>query len=264
MPSGCSIEVLGSGTSVGVPTIGCHCRVCTSDDPRDRRLRPSVLVRYREAGILRHIVIDTTPDFRQQALRAGLERVDAVLYTHDHADHIMGLDDIRPFNYGRSDRIPVYGSPGTLKSLQRVFPYGFSGEGSHAGGVPRLDAISVSEDPIRLFGMDFQPVRVDHGPKKILGYRFGNAAYVTDQTGFPLESLPQLQGLDVLFLGALRHVPHPMHSTVAEALNWVEVLQPARAFFTHICHELPHSDTVSQLPSGVTLAYDGLQIEVEG
>ena len=262
---GCDIEVLGSGTSVGVPTIGCHCKVCTSDDPRDRRLRPSVAVRfYDEDLVQRIIVIDTSPDFRQQALRAKLERVDAVIYTHDHADHIMGLDDIRPFNYGRPDRIPVYASPGTLQSLRRVFPYGFAGEGTHPGGVPRLDAKPISTEPIDLFGMQFQPVKVNHGPKKILGYRFGRAAYVTDQTGFPPESLPQLQDLDVLFLGALRHIPHPMHSTVEQALELVELLRPNRAFFTHVCHELSHRETTRQLPSGVSLAYDGLRIEVEG
>lgn len=262
--AGCEIEVLGSGTSVGVPTIGCHCRVCTSDDPRDRRLRPSVLIRFYDEETQRAVVIDTSPDFRQQALRAKLERVDAVIYTHDHADHIMGLDDIRPFNYGRPDRIPVYASPSTLRSLRRVFPYAFAGEGTHPGGVPRLEAKPVGTDPINLFGTVFQPVQVDHGPKEILGYRFGRAAYVTDQTGFPPESLAQLRDLDVLFLGALRHLPHPMHSTVEQALELVDILRPNRAFFTHVCHELSHKETIRQLPSGVSLAYDGLRIEVEG
>ncbi len=264
MPSSCCIEVLGSGTSVGVPTIGCHCRVCESTDPRDRRLRPSVLIRFDGDGIERCVVVDTSPDFRAQALNSGLARLDAVLYTHDHADHIMGLDDIRPFNYGRKERIPVYASNDTLKSLKRVFPYGFSGEGSHAGGVPRLDGIAIEDSPIELFGTRFQPFPVDHGPKRILGFRFGRAAYVTDQTGFPNESLAQLEDLDVLFLGALRHQPHPMHSTVEQALAWVERIRPNRAFFTHICHELPHEETNRELPDGVSLAYDGLRIAVEG
>ena len=262
--AGCDIEVLGSGTSVGVPTIGCHCRVCTSDDPRDRRLRPSVVVRFRAKGVSRSVVIDTSPDFRQQVLRAKLERVDAVLYTHDHADHIMGLDDIRPFNYGRPDRIPVYASESTLRSLRRVFPYGFAGEGAHPGGVPRLEARPAGAGPIDLFGMEFQPVEVDHGPKRILGYRFGRAAYITDQTGLPPESLMHLQDLDVLFLGALRHLPHPMHSTVEQALELVRLLRPNRAFLTHVCHELLHEETARQLPRGVSLAYDGLRVEVEG
>ena len=249
---------------MGVPTIGCGCRVCTSEDPRDTRLRPSVLIRFDAGGVERNVVVDTTPDFRQQALTAQLRRLDAVLYTHDHADHIMGLDDIRPFNYRRRDRIPVYASKSTLKSLRRVFPYGFAGEGSHPGGVPRLAACAVGQDPIRLFGMDFQPFAVHHGHKRILGYRFGRAAYVTDQTGFPRESLPWLEDLDVLFLGALRHEPHPMHSTVEQSLAWVERLRPARAFFTHICHALPHEETNRRLPEGVSLAYDGLEITVRG
>ncbi len=265
MPTGCSIEVLGSGTSVGIPTIGCRCRVCNSDDPRDRRLRPSVLVRFVSDGTERNVVIDTSPDFRQQALSANLRRLDAILYTHDHADHIMGLDDVRPFNYGRRDRIPVYASQSTMKSLLRVFPYGFAGESPHRGGVPRLDGRTVADNsPIDLFGMRFQPFTVYHGPKRILGFRFGRAAYVTDQTGFPPESLLWLDDLDVLFLGALRHVPHPMHSTVEEALAWVEQLRPRRTFLTHMCHELPHDETNRRLPDGVSLAYDGLKIAVNG
>lgn len=264
MQSGCTIEVLGSGTSTGVPTIGCDCSVCTSSDPRDRRLRPSVLIRFQAGGAERNVLVDTTPDFRQQALSAGFRRLDAVLYTHDHADHIMGLDDIRPFNYGRADRIPVYAAPSTLASLRRVFPYAFAGEGTHPGGVPRLDGRTIEGGPIDLFGIRFQPFGVHHGPKPILGFRFGKAAYVTDQTDFPESSIPYLEGLDVLFLGALRHHPHPMHSTVAQALAWVERLRPAQAFFTHICHELPHEETCRQLPENVWLAYDGLRISVEG
>ena len=249
---------------MGIPTIGCRCPVCLSEDPRDRRLRPSVLIRFDAGDAERNVIVDTSPDFRQQALSAGLRRLDAVLYTHDHADHIMGLDDIRPFNYGREDRIPVYASRATLRSLLRVFPYGFSGEATHRGGVPRLDAFEVDGGPIEIFGMKFQPFEVRHGHKTILGYRFGRAAYVTDQTGFPEASLRWLRDLDVLFLGALRHKPHPMHSTLAESLAWVDRLRPERAFFTHMCHDLPHEETNRQLPQGVALAHDGLKIEVRG
>jgi len=269
MPENVTITVLGSGTSVGVPTIGCPCAVCHSDDPRDKRLRPSVVVGYKSDGIARNVLIDTTPDLRQQALTAGLKSLDAILYTHDHADHVMGLDDIRPFNYRREERLPVYASRETLKSLHRVFPYAFSGESSHPGGVPRLESNEIdspmfSGGGIDLFGLQFKPVKVHHGPKKIVGFRFGNAAYITDQTGFPDESLPFLEDLDVLFLDALRHIPHPMHSTVEQALGWVERLRPRRAFFTHICHDLGHQETSANLPDGVALAYDGLQIRVEG
>lgn len=264
MPTGCKIEVLGSGTSVGVPTIGCYCRVCTSDRPEDRRLRSSVLIRFERGGRERAVLVDTTPDLRQQALTAGLTRLDAVLYTHDHADHIMGLDDLRPFNYGREEPIPLYAAADTLRSLRRVFPYGFSGEATHPGGVPRLAAHEIGDAPFDLFGMRFQPFLVYHGSKRILGFRFGRAAYVTDQTGFPDESLRWLQGLDVLFLGALRHEPHPMHSTVEQSLAWVQRLKPSRAFFTHICHELSHEETNRALPDGVSLAYDGLRVAVNG
>ena len=259
-----TIKVLGSGTSVGVPTIGCNCQVCTSKDPHDCRLRPSVLISYQEKGTLRNILVDTSPDFRQQALNTGFSSLDGVFYTHDHADHIMGLDDIRPFNYGKQERIPIYASRSTLNSLKRVFPYGFTGESAHSGGVPRLETHEINTEPINLFGLEFQPFRVHHGPKNILGFRFGKAAYVTDQTGFPDESMPRLQDLEVLFLGALRHLPHPMHSTVEEALAWVELLKPTRAYFTHISHDLSHQRTSEALPPGVWLAYDGLSIPVKG
>ncbi len=269
MPTNVTITVLGSGTSVGVPTIGCPCAVCHSDDPRDKRLRPSVVVGYESEGTARNVLIDTTPDLRQQALAAGLKSLDAILYTHDHADHVMGLDDIRPFNYHREERLPIYAAKETLKSLQRVFPYAFAAEYTHAGSVPRLesneiDSAMFSGDGIDLHGLRFKPVKVHHGPKKIVGFRFGNAAYITDQTGFPDESLPVLEDLDVLFLDALRHIPHPMHSTIEQALRWVERLRPRRAFFTHICHDLAHEETDANLPAGVCLAYDGLKIVVEG
>ena len=266
MPSDIPIEirVLGSGTSVGVPTIGCSCAVCHSDDPRDRRLRPSILVSFEAQGRQRNVVIDTTPDFRHQALQAGVSWLDAILYTHSHADHIMGLDDIRPFNYGRAERLPAYGDASTLEALKRVFPYAFEEMDTHPGGLPRVDAMELTSDPVDIFGLDFQPVPVMHGSRTITAYRFGNAAYITDNSDIPDEALPHLEGLDVLFLDALRRIPHPSHSTVDQALEWVEKLKPRRAFFTHICHDLPHAETTAELPEGVELAYDGLVIETSG
>ncbi len=252
-----SITVLGSGTSVGVPTIGCRCAVCQSDDPRDKRLRPSVYIKYGEHGVL----IDTTPDFRQQALRAGMDRLDAILFTHSHADHIMGLDDVRPFNFKQGGVIPIYGSEETMGSIQQCFHYIFSNRKTESS-VPRLAVHTFNGGPIDLFGLEFRPVRLCHGKGTVYGFRFGGAAYLTDHSDIPEESMDLLRGLDVLFLDALRHRPHPTHSTVERSLESVERLAPRRAFFTHICHDLPHAKTEEQLPSHVRLAYDGLEIEL--
>jgi phosphoribosyl 1,2-cyclic phosphate phosphodiesterase len=251
------ITVLGSGTSAGVPTIGCGCEVCASLDPRDNRLRPSILIRYAGHAVL----VDTSPDFRVQALRAHIERIDAILYTHAHADHVLGLDDVRPFNYKQRSSIPIYGTADTLEAIQRVFRYAFD-SGPRESAVPRIDLHTLDGSPFDLFGLDFIPVPLLHGSSTVLGFRFGHAAYLTDHSDIPEASKAKLQSLDVLFLDALRHRPHPTHSTVARALEWVEELQPRRAFFTHICHDLPHAATEATFPPHVRLAYDGLEIEV--
>jgi phosphoribosyl 1,2-cyclic phosphate phosphodiesterase len=258
--AGCvKITVLGSGTSVGVPTIGCRCAVCLSSDPRDNRLRPSVLVSAGE----RNILIDTTPDLRQQALRAGITHIDAVVFTHAHADHILGLDDIRPFNFRQKTPIPIFGSQETVDALRRVFEYIFS-DRKHESSVPRLEARVIDGRPFDLFGLEFIPVALKHGRALVYGYRFGRAAYLTDHSAIPPESMEKLRGLDVLFLDALRHKPHPTHTTVERAVRYVEELRPSRAFFTHICHDLPHQATEQALPAHVRLAYDGLEIVVGG
>lgn len=257
-PSKIHITVLGSGTSAGVPTIGCSCDVCRSTDPRDNRLRPSILIRY--GG--RTVVVDTTPDFRAQVLRAGLERVDAILYTHAHADHILGLDDVRPFNYRQRAPIPIFAMQDTLDAIRRVFRYAFEDEPQESQ-VPRLDLRPLDGSSFELIGLEFTPIRVCHGKGTVLGFRFGRAAYLTDLSDIPEESRSKLQGLDVLFLDALRHRPHPTHSTVEQALAWVDMLKPRRAFFTHMCHDLGHEKTEASLPPHVRLSYDGLEIDVE-
>src|SRR6266566_5516212 len=258
MPTRASkITVLGSGTSVGVPTVGCHCDVCTSKDPRDKRLRPSILVGYQEHNVL----IDTTPDFRTQALRAKIDHLDAVLFTHSHADHVMGLDDLRPFNFRQKTQIPIFAAPEAMTSIRRCFQYIFDGVKKESN-IPQLDPRLIDGSPFDLFGLEFLPVPIMHGRQIIHGFRFGNAAYLTDHSEIPESSMELLEGLDVLFLDALRYKPHPTHSTVDRSIRTVEQLSPRRAFFTHICHDLSHERAESMLPPHIRLAYDGLEKQV--
>lgn len=257
MPDLLRITVLGSGTSSGVPTIGCTCATCASTDPRDNRLRPSVLMQYSGKNVL----IDTTPDFRAQALRSKIARVDAILYTHAHADHILGLDDVRPLNYHQKMSIPAYGTVETFDIVRRIFRYAFDPEPSQSSA-PRVDLNTITQEPFDLFGLRIVPIPLMHGRGVTLGYRFGNAAYLTDHSDIPEASKLLLQNLDVLFLDALRHRPHPTHSTVAQSLETVKQLRPRQAYFTHICHDLPHAETEASFPPNVHLAYDGLELEV--
>lgn len=251
------LTVLGSGTSVGVPTLGCQCRVCLSPDPRDKRLRPSVYLQVDGWGIL----IDTAPDFRQQALRAGIQRIDAILYTHAHADHILGLDDVRPFNFHQKGPIPIYGSAETIEVIQRCFAYIFD-EKETQSSRPRLLVHVFGEAPFQVGPLRVEPVPLLHGQGRSYGFRFGPVAYLTDHSDIPAESWPKLYGLEVLFLDALRKRPHPTHTTLEQALRWVELFHPRRAYLTHICHELGHEETERELPPHVRLAYDGLELTV--
>jgi phosphoribosyl 1,2-cyclic phosphate phosphodiesterase len=252
-----TLTVLGSGTSMGVPTLGCDCAVCSSVDPRDTRSRPSVMVQYEG----RTILIDTTPDFRQQALRERISRIDAILFTHSHADHIMGLDDVRPLNVRQRTVIPIYGSEQTLSDIQRSFRYIFE-QKNHESTVPKLAPHTLEREGVELFGLRFEPILLHHGRSFVYGYRFGAAAYLTDHSSIPDESLAKLGGLDVLFLDALRHKPHPTHNSVSEALAYVNQINPRRAFFTHISHDLPHEETERDFPARVRLAYDGLRLTI--
>lgn len=258
-----AIRVLGSGTSSGVPTIGCSCEVCRSADPRDTRLRPSILIRAGGEGQpVRNILIDTTPDFRAQMLATRIERLDAIVYTHGHADHILGLDDVRPFNY-RQGTIPIYAAPETLATIRRVFSYAFESR-EFKTHVPQLEVHAIGDEPFDVCGLRFEPVPVMHGRERIHGFRFGAAAYLTDHSEVPEASREKLAGLDVLFLDALRHKPHPTHSTLEASVETARRIGARRTFFTHMCHDLPHAATEKTLPRGVFLAYDGLEIEVDG
>lgn len=242
---------------MGVPTIGCDCAVCTSTDKHDRRTRPSILVQYEG----RNILIDTTPDFREQAIREKIHRVDAVLYTHAHADHVLGLDDLRPVSFRHESKVPLYASSMTAKMVQNIFKYIFDADYKY-GSLARVQMNELHES-VNLFGARFDVIKVLHGETEIDGFRFGSAAYLTDFSAIPENSIDKLQGLDILFLDALRHRPHPTHSSVEQSLKIVERLRPKRTFFTHISHDLPHEKTNASLPPHVRLAHDGLKLEFE-
>jgi phosphoribosyl 1,2-cyclic phosphate phosphodiesterase len=252
-----TLTVLGSGTSMGVPTIGCDCAVCHSTDPHDRRTRPSIFLEYGGHAVL----IDTTPDFREQALRENIRKIDAVLYTHAHADHVLGLDDLRPLSYHRPNKIPLYARADHAAVIRDMFRYAFDAIYKF-GGLPQVELKHI-EGPIDLFGVIFEPIPVLHGDAEIWGFRFGSAAYLTDFSEIPESSMAKLAGLDVLFLDALRHKPHPTHSTVENSLKIADRLQAKRTLFTHICHDLAHEETNRSLPPQVRLAYDGLKLEFE-
>jgi len=254
------LTILGSGTSMGVPTIGCRCPVCTSSDPRDNRMRTSVLLSRNGQNVL----IDTTPDFRTQALRAGIQKVEAVLLTHGHADHVMGFDDLRPLSLEQKRPMPIYGNAQTFEIIRRAFAYAFDGKLT-LSSVPSVTLHEVT-GPFELLGVSITPIPLEHGEMQVLGFRFGRGAYLTDYNAVPESSLALLQDLDELIVDALRDIPHPMHQTVDQALALVAELKPKRAWFTHIAHDLGHAETNERLLRlgypNIQLAYDGLQLEI--
>jgi len=250
------LTFLGTGTSTGVPSIACQCETCVSDDPRDNRLRVSVIIEHDGQSVL----IDTSSDFRQQALRYGLKRLDAVLITHCHADHIFGLDDIRPLNF-RFGALGVYANEGAWVDIRRIFKYIF--EPSHfGGGLPQVIAHTVF--PGASFslsrGLEVTPLELIHGRLPVMAYRLNDFAYATDLSEIPPKTMDALRDLDVLVLDCLRFREHPTHLWVDKALEYVEQLKPRRTFFTHIAHDIKHARDSTRLPDGVSFAYDGLVV----
>lgn len=280
------VTVLGSGTSHGVPAIGCACGVCRSTDPRDRRTRPSILIEItrdpqnpastgftpgaqepaleREsafAGAVRSILVDTSTDLRTQALANDVRRVDAILFTHAHADHVFGLDDVRRYNQMQKAAIPCFADADTLANLRRMFSYIFEPPAQVGGGLPQLALFRIA-GPFSLGGVEIVPVPLFHGTLPVLGFRIGSFAYLTDCNRIPDASWELLRGVRTIVLDALRHRSHATHFSLGEAVDVVARLGVARAYFTHISHDLGHVATCASLPAGVELAYDGLVLEI--
>jgi len=261
-----TLTFLGTGTSMGVPTLGCDCAVCASaisptGDARNRRTRPSVLISWQGHNVL----IDTGPDFHAQAIRAGIRRLDAVLYTHPHADHILGLDDLRPFSFKNApENLPLYADAPTADTIERIFDYTFCGPNKDR--YPTSARVTLHRIPstpgaaVTLFGIPFLRIPVTHGRHTITGYRFGAAAYLTDLNDIPAESLPLLANLDLLVLDALRRQPHPTHAHLERSIELAKLIAPRRTYFTHMSHDLDHAATEAILPPNIRLAYDTLQL----
>lgn len=248
---------MGTGTSVGVPVIGCGCDVCQSSAPHNKRLRCSLLLGLPEGTLL----VDTTPDMRTQLLREGVGIVHSTLYTHDHADHVFGLDDLRLFPYYLGHAMPIFCEEQVENRIRKSFDYAFANEAKHyAGGVPQIEFHRITTEPFDVLGARVIPLRLEHGKFSVLGFRFGNVAYCTDTNRIPPESLAQLAGLDVLILDALRFKPHPTHFCLDEAVEVAKQLGAKQTYFTHMSHDLEHEATNRSLPAGMQLAYDGLRI----
>ena len=262
-PAGGTAEVifLGTGTSVGVPAIGCDCDVCRSDDPRNKRTRCAIAVAMPGGTLL----IDTPPDLRTQLLRERIPLVHAIAFTHEHADHLFGLDDVRLFPFRLGGPVPIYCREVVERRIRKAYDYAFlPREPTHAGATPRLEFRQIDDSPFEVLGVTLTPIPMRHGPYfDVLGFRLGDFAYCTDTDEIPESSLRRLEGLDTLVLDALRYRPHPTHFNVDQALEVVRRLRPRRTYLTHICHDLDHATAEAALPAGVALAYDGLRLRID-
>ena len=262
------VTVLGSGTSHGVPAIGCDCAVCRSSDPRDRRTRPSILIEVQSppatpfGGAVRSILVDTSTDLRAQALANDVRRVDAILFTHSHADHVFGLDDVRRYNQMQKGAIPCHGDEETMASVRRMFAYIFDPATQQGGGLPQLVPFTIA-GPFTLGGVEVVPVPVFHGRLPVLGFRIGSFAYLTDCNHIPDASFALLAGVRTVIIDALRHRPHSTHFSVDEAIAAAARIGATRVYLTHISHDLGHAATCASLPAGVELAYDGQVLEID-
>ncbi len=257
-PSALHITVLGTGTSQGIPVIGCSCIVCTSQDPHDRRLRTSVMVQYKEASLL----FDAGPDFRQQMLTQGFSKVDAILLTHEHNDHISGLDDVRPVNFMQRKEMPVFGLPRVLDAVRRRFDYVFDTSYAYPG-LPKLALKELQPGPAVIAGVSMQVISIMHGELPVLGFRIGGFCYITDAKRIPDDQWEHLQNLDILFLNALHRKEHFSHLNLREALELIETIRPRKAYLIHMSHDMGlHREVDSSLPVNVSLAYDGLKITI--
>lgn len=254
---GLTLTFLGTGTSHGIPMVACECEVCLSDDTRNKRTRCSALIEKNGQRLL----IDTSPELRLQVTRERIRRIDAIIFTHAHADHLFGLDDCRRFNEATGRPMPIYGSESTLNCIYRVFDYAFRPGVQVGGGLPVLEPREIT-GPFEAAGMQVLPIPIRHGRLHIFGFRIGDLAYVTDCSSIPDSSKEMLTGLDLLVLGVLRHRPHPTHLSLEQGLEVVRALQPKQALFTHISHKLDHDITNKMLPENVRLAYDGQKVEI--
>jgi phosphoribosyl 1,2-cyclic phosphate phosphodiesterase len=258
------VTVLGSGTSQGIPIIGCTCPACTSANPKDNRLRVSVYIETDTGlnGKPLRILIDTSPDFRQQMLRYGITDIDAVLYTHHHVDHILGLDDIRPVNQIHHKYVDIYANHETMARIKQTFSYIFSENTYKGGGIPLINAHEITVNKFNIHGMEIIPIEYNHGPQMIFGSRRGNFAYMTDCNGIPETEFEKLKNLDALILDALRYKPHPKHFSIDEAVDAAKKIGAKKTYFTHMTHDVVHDEANAKLPEGIEFAYDGLIFEI--